>query len=110
MYSRDGNQASFFVFILALNVHIDYIIQSILLFLFSCCLSLDVLTEKFYFPFFRRYDGQFEDIKLLNELLTKKNAETGWDTPMYVVHLLVHIIQYIRTDFSHTCMYQCIEW
>ncbi|XP_044466667.1 glutamate decarboxylase-like [Mangifera indica] len=28
--------------------------------------------------------GEFEDVKLLNELLTKKNEETGWDTPIHV--------------------------
>ncbi|KAI4340326.1 hypothetical protein MLD38_025176 [Melastoma candidum] len=28
--------------------------------------------------------GEFEDVKLLNELLEKKNAETGWDTPIHV--------------------------
>ncbi|CAA0826628.1 Glutamate decarboxylase 5 [Striga hermonthica] len=28
--------------------------------------------------------GEFEDIKLLNELLSKKNEEIGWDTPIHV--------------------------
>ncbi|KAL3618097.1 hypothetical protein CASFOL_038418 [Castilleja foliolosa] len=28
--------------------------------------------------------GEFEDVKLLNELLMKKNKETGWDTPIHV--------------------------
>ncbi|XXG51327.1 hypothetical protein AAC387_Pa02g5127 [Persea americana] len=28
--------------------------------------------------------GEFEDVKLLNQLLTKKNTETGWDTPIHV--------------------------
>lgn len=28
--------------------------------------------------------GEFEDVKLLNDLLVKKNAETGWDTPIHV--------------------------
>ncbi|PIN25512.1 Glutamate decarboxylase/sphingosine phosphate lyase [Handroanthus impetiginosus] len=28
--------------------------------------------------------GEFEDVKLLNELLSKKNEETGWDTPIHV--------------------------
>ncbi|KAI3746042.1 hypothetical protein L6452_08458 [Arctium lappa] len=28
--------------------------------------------------------GEFEDVKLLNELLTKKNEETGWDVPIHV--------------------------
>ncbi|KAJ7975323.1 glutamate decarboxylase [Quillaja saponaria] len=28
--------------------------------------------------------GEFEDVKLLNELLTKKNQETGWQTPIHV--------------------------
>ncbi|KAK3041884.1 hypothetical protein RJ639_002166 [Escallonia herrerae] len=28
--------------------------------------------------------GEFEDVKLLNELLTKKNKETGWETPIHV--------------------------
>ncbi|KAG1358805.1 glutamate decarboxylase 4 [Cocos nucifera] len=28
--------------------------------------------------------GEFEDIKLLNELLTEKNMRTGWDTPIHV--------------------------
>ncbi|XP_027359500.1 glutamate decarboxylase-like [Abrus precatorius] len=28
--------------------------------------------------------GEFEDVKLLNELLTKKNNETGCDTPIHV--------------------------
>ncbi|EFJ18071.1 hypothetical protein SELMODRAFT_444651 [Selaginella moellendorffii] len=30
------------------------------------------------------YNGEFEDVKLLNELLEKKNKETGWDTPIHV--------------------------
>ncbi|MQM17903.1 hypothetical protein Taro_050884 [Colocasia esculenta] len=29
-------------------------------------------------------NGEFEDVKRLNELLEKKNAETGWDTPIHV--------------------------
>ncbi|KAJ3672842.1 hypothetical protein LUZ60_006216 [Juncus effusus] len=29
-------------------------------------------------------NGEFEDVKLLNDLLTKKNAETGWNTPIHV--------------------------
>ncbi|XP_058079760.1 glutamate decarboxylase-like isoform X1 [Magnolia sinica] len=28
--------------------------------------------------------GEFEDVKLLNQLLTEKNKETGWDTPIHV--------------------------
>ncbi|XP_031263922.1 glutamate decarboxylase-like [Pistacia vera] len=28
--------------------------------------------------------GEFENVKLLNELLTKKNEETGWETPIHV--------------------------
>ncbi|ESR54601.1 hypothetical protein CICLE_v10019831mg [Citrus x clementina] len=28
--------------------------------------------------------GEFEDVKLLHDLLTKKNEETGWDTPIHV--------------------------
>ncbi|KAM0952850.1 putative glutamate decarboxylase [Dioscorea sansibarensis] len=28
--------------------------------------------------------GEFEDVKLLNELLLKNNKETGWDTPIHV--------------------------
>ncbi|CAM8924520.1 unnamed protein product [Rhodiola kirilowii] len=28
--------------------------------------------------------GEFEDVQLLNDLLTKKNEETGWDTPIHV--------------------------
>ncbi|XP_024977069.1 glutamate decarboxylase-like [Cynara cardunculus var. scolymus] len=28
--------------------------------------------------------GEFEDVKLLNELLTKKNEETGWNVPIHV--------------------------
>ncbi|OVA10975.1 Pyridoxal phosphate-dependent decarboxylase [Macleaya cordata] len=28
--------------------------------------------------------GEFEDVKLLNDLLTKKSKETGWDTPIHV--------------------------
>ena len=28
--------------------------------------------------------GEFEDVKLLSELLTEKNKETGWDTPIHV--------------------------
>ncbi|KAG6676068.1 glutamate decarboxylase-like [Carya illinoinensis] len=28
--------------------------------------------------------GEFENVKLLNELLTKKNKDTGWDTPIHV--------------------------
>ncbi|CAI7739924.1 unnamed protein product [Closterium sp. NIES-54] len=30
------------------------------------------------------YNGEFEDIKLLNDLLVEKNAKTGWDTPIHV--------------------------
>ncbi|KAJ4959699.1 hypothetical protein NE237_019609 [Protea cynaroides] len=30
------------------------------------------------------FTGEFEDIKLLNDLLTKKNKKTGWDTPIHV--------------------------
>ncbi|XP_072990507.1 glutamate decarboxylase 1-like [Typha latifolia] len=29
-------------------------------------------------------NGEFEDVKLLNDLLSKKNKETGWDTPIHV--------------------------
>ena len=29
-------------------------------------------------------NGEFENVKLLNELLLKKNEETGWDTPIHV--------------------------
>ncbi|KAK9278799.1 hypothetical protein L1049_028378 [Liquidambar formosana] len=29
-------------------------------------------------------NGEFEDVKLLNELLTQKNKETGWNTPIHV--------------------------
>ncbi|XP_010558669.1 PREDICTED: glutamate decarboxylase 1 [Tarenaya hassleriana] len=29
-------------------------------------------------------NGEFEDVKLLNDLLYKKNQETGWDTPIHV--------------------------
>ncbi|KAI3722961.1 hypothetical protein L2E82_34203 [Cichorium intybus] len=29
-------------------------------------------------------NGEFEDVKLLNDLLVTKNAETGWDTPIHV--------------------------
>nr|DAD32426.1 TPA_asm: hypothetical protein HUJ06_011277 [Nelumbo nucifera] len=29
-------------------------------------------------------NGEFEDIKLLNDLLAKKNKMTGWDTPIHV--------------------------
>ncbi|XP_057812392.1 glutamate decarboxylase-like [Salvia miltiorrhiza] len=28
--------------------------------------------------------GEFDDVKLLNDLLTRKNMETGWDTPIHV--------------------------
>ncbi|KAK4768492.1 hypothetical protein SAY87_003633 [Trapa incisa] len=28
--------------------------------------------------------GEFEDVKVLNDLLVQKNAETGWDTPIHV--------------------------
>lgn len=28
--------------------------------------------------------GEFEDVKLLNQLLSEKNKETGWDTPIHV--------------------------
>ncbi|KAK9118012.1 hypothetical protein Scep_016105 [Stephania cephalantha] len=28
--------------------------------------------------------GEFEDVKLLNDLLTEKNKETGWETPIHV--------------------------
>ncbi|KAH7515443.1 hypothetical protein FEM48_Zijuj10G0026800 [Ziziphus jujuba var. spinosa] len=30
------------------------------------------------------YNGEFEDVKLLNDLLLQKNNETGWDTPIHV--------------------------
>ncbi|GBG60797.1 hypothetical protein CBR_g12535 [Chara braunii] len=30
------------------------------------------------------YNGEFEDIKLINDLLMEKNAKTGWDTPIHV--------------------------
>lgn len=29
-------------------------------------------------------NGEFEDVKLLNDLLTEKNAKTGWETPIHV--------------------------
>ncbi|CAA3003161.1 glutamate decarboxylase [Olea europaea subsp. europaea] len=29
-------------------------------------------------------NGEFEDVKKLNDLLMKKNLETGWDTPIHV--------------------------
>ncbi|XBI92529.1 hypothetical protein VPH35_029568 [Triticum aestivum] len=29
-------------------------------------------------------NGEFEDVKMLNDLLVAKNAETGWDTPIHV--------------------------
>ncbi|TXG69899.1 hypothetical protein EZV62_004834 [Acer yangbiense] len=29
-------------------------------------------------------NGEFENVKLLNDLLVKKNQETGWDTPIHV--------------------------
>ncbi|KAG6779005.1 hypothetical protein POTOM_015369 [Populus tomentosa] len=29
-------------------------------------------------------NGEFEDVQLLNDLLTKKNKETGWETPIHV--------------------------
>ncbi|XP_020696796.1 glutamate decarboxylase 4 [Dendrobium catenatum] len=29
-------------------------------------------------------NGEFEDVKLLNELLMQKNKRTGWDTPIHV--------------------------
>ncbi|KAJ9541212.1 hypothetical protein OSB04_027718 [Centaurea solstitialis] len=29
-------------------------------------------------------NGEFEDVKKLNDLLVEKNAETGWDTPIHV--------------------------
>ena len=28
--------------------------------------------------------GEFENVKLLNELLNKKNKETGWNTPIHI--------------------------
>lgn len=30
------------------------------------------------------YNGEFEDVKLVNDLLIQKNKETGWDTPIHV--------------------------
>lgn len=30
------------------------------------------------------YNGEFEDIKKINDLLMEKNAKTGWDTPIHV--------------------------
>lgn len=30
------------------------------------------------------YNGEFEDVKRLNELLEEKNKETGWETPIHV--------------------------
>ncbi|XP_059659152.1 glutamate decarboxylase 4-like isoform X2 [Cornus florida] len=29
-------------------------------------------------------NGEFEDVKLLNDLLVEKNKQTGWDTPIHV--------------------------
>ncbi|CAL1394013.1 unnamed protein product [Linum trigynum] len=29
-------------------------------------------------------NGEFEDVKKLNDLLTEKNRVTGWDTPIHV--------------------------
>ncbi|KAJ6752664.1 GLUTAMATE DECARBOXYLASE [Salix koriyanagi] len=29
-------------------------------------------------------NGEFEDVKLLNDLMVEKNKETGWDTPIHV--------------------------
>ncbi|KAK3222248.1 hypothetical protein Dsin_009273 [Dipteronia sinensis] len=29
-------------------------------------------------------NAEFEDVKLLNDLLLEKNKQTGWDTPIYV--------------------------
>lgn len=29
-------------------------------------------------------NGEFEDVKVLNDLLVEKNKETGWDTPIHV--------------------------
>ncbi|KAJ4828785.1 glutamate decarboxylase gad1 [Turnera subulata] len=29
-------------------------------------------------------NGEFEDVKMLNDLLTEKNKETGWNTPIHV--------------------------
>ncbi|KAE8661494.1 Glutamate decarboxylase 1 [Hibiscus syriacus] len=29
-------------------------------------------------------NGEFEDVKFLNDLLSEKNKETGWDTPIHV--------------------------
>eukprot|EP01018_Ginkgo_biloba_P028565 Gb_41124 [translate_table: standard] len=30
------------------------------------------------------YNGEFEDVKLLNDLLAEKNRATGWETPIHV--------------------------
>lgn len=30
------------------------------------------------------YNGEFEDVKMLNDLLLQKNKQTGWDTPIHV--------------------------
>ncbi|WJX52835.1 Glutamate decarboxylase 4 [Trifolium repens] len=30
------------------------------------------------------YNGEFEDVKRLNDLLLEKNKQTGWDTPIHV--------------------------
>ncbi|XP_074293920.1 glutamate decarboxylase 4-like [Silene latifolia] len=30
------------------------------------------------------FNGEFEDVKLLNDLLTEKNKKTGWNTPIHV--------------------------
>jgi len=30
------------------------------------------------------YNGEFEDVKMLNDLLVQKNKETGWNTPIHV--------------------------
>lgn len=30
------------------------------------------------------YNGEFEDVKMLNDLLVQKNKKTGWDTPIHV--------------------------
>ncbi|XP_075510438.1 glutamate decarboxylase [Primulina tabacum] len=47
-------------------------------------------------------NGEFEDVKLLNDLLLKKNKETGWDTPIHV--------DAASGGFIAPFLYQELEW
>ncbi|CAA7053916.1 unnamed protein product [Microthlaspi erraticum] len=47
-------------------------------------------------------NGEFEDVKLLNDLLVEKNKETGWDTPIHV--------GCSKRGIHSTVLYPELEW